>query len=273
MTGGARSATCHTRPVLECVVNVSEGRDAALLSRLDRACGAALLDRHTDPDHHRSVFTLVGEAAVRDLARAAVGLLDLGRHDGAHPRIGVVDVVPFVPLPGASPADAVAARDRYCVWASAELGVPCFAYGPERTLPEVRRAAFADLPPTTGPAMPHPTAGAMAVGAREVLVAYNLWLAQPDLARARTIARELRSPAVRALGLQVGEHVQVSANLVVPEQIGPAQVWDAVASRAPIARAELVGLVPDAVLRAVPRDRWPQLDLGAERTIEARLGL
>ncbi len=265
-------ATCHTRPVLECVVNVSEGRDAALLSQFDRTCGSDLLDRHTDPDHHRSVFTLVGEDAPRHLARAVVAGLDLRRHQGVHPRIGVMDVVPFVPLHGASLADALAARDRYCTWAADELGVPCFAYGPERTLPEVRRSAFVDLAPTTGPPTPHPTAGASAVGAREVLVAYNLWLARPDLAQARAIARDLRSPAVRALGLAVGDEVQVSMNLVAPDHVGPAQVWDAVAARAAIARAEIVGLVPETVLRATPPHRWAELDLAADRTIEARLG-
>ncbi|HYI62423.1 MAG TPA: hypothetical protein VEW93_11540 [Acidimicrobiales bacterium] len=257
--------------MLECVVNVSEGRDADVLAGLDRAAGPGLLDRHTDPDHHRSVFTLVGEEGPRGLARAAVAALDLTSHRGAHPRIGVVDVVPFVPLAGASLAEALGARDRFCAWAAAELGLPSFAYGPERALPAVRRDAFTALAPTAGPTAPHPTAGAVAVGARPVLVAYNLWLARPDLEAARDIARQLRSPAVRALGLQVGSGVQVSMNLVAPDQVGPAAVWDAVAARAPIERAELVGLVPEAVLRAVPRERWAQLDLGADRTIETRL--
>lgn len=257
--------------MLECVVNVSEGRDAGVLARLARACGPALLDVHTDAHHHRSVLTLVGEEAPRALAREAVAALDLGAHSGVHPRIGVVDVVPFVPLGDATVADAVAARDRFCAWAAAELDLPCFAYGPERTLPEVRRHAWHDLAPTTGPARPHPTAGAATVGARPVLVAYNLWLAAPDLALARRLAAALRRPEVRALGLAVGDEVQVSLNLVTPEVVGPAQVWDEVAAEAPIARAELVGLVPEAVLRAAPRGRWAQLDLAEDRTIEARL--
>lgn len=257
--------------MLECVANVSEGRDPDLLARLDRAAGPDLLDRHTDPDHHRSVFTLVGEEAVRRLTRAAVAALDLGPHRGAHPRIGVVDVVPFVPLGRTPEAEAVAARDRYCAWAAAELGLPCFTYGPERPLPEVRRAAFGTLAPTVGPPAPHPTAGAVAVGARGLLVAYNLWLARPDLDLARDLARRLRSPAVRALGLQVGAEVQVSMNLVAPHRVGPAQVWDVVAAHTLIDRAELVGLVPDAVLRGAPRDRWAALDLAEDRTIEARL--
>ena len=257
--------------MLECVVNVSEGRDPAALARLAAAAGDDLLDVHTDPDHHRSVFTLLGEDAPRRLARAAVATLDLSHHDGVHPRIGVLDVVPFVALDGTPAAEARAARDRFCRWAGAELALPCFTYGPERTLPDVRRGAFRDLAPTCGPPRPHPTAGATAVGARPLLVAYNLWLATSDLAQAREIAGAVRAPAVRALGLRVGAEVQVSMNLVDPLHVGPDAVWDEVARRAPVARAELVGLVPAAVLRATPPARWAQLDLAEDRTIEARV--
>jgi glutamate formiminotransferase len=257
--------------VLECVVNVSEGRRAETLDALRRVAGRELLDVHTDADHHRSVLTLVGTEAPRRVTQAAVERLDLREHRGAHPRIGVVDVVPFVPYgDGTTMADAIEARDRFAAWVATELGVPCFLYGPERTLPEVRRDAFGALTPDTGPDHPHPSAGAIAVGARPVLVAYNLWLVEPDLARARRIASELRSPAVRALGLAVGDQVQVSCNLIAPDRVGPADVYDRVAGRAPIARAELVGLAPRAVLDAIDPDRWPELDLAPERTIEAR---
>ena len=271
--------------MLECVVNISEGRDHDALAAIGGAAGPELLDVHLDPDHHRAVLTLVGEEAPRAVAVEAVARLDLGRHRGAHPRIGVVDVVPFVPLQGSAPADAVAARDRFATWIADELGVPAFRYGPlgpltgpgwtgrdgERTLPEVRRHAFEDLAPDAGGPGPHPTAGAVAVGARPVLVAYNLWLAEPDLALARAIAADLRSPAVRALGLQVGGAVQVSMNLIDPTRTGPADVMDAVAAVAPVARAELVGLLPAAVLDATPSTRWEELDLARERTIEARV--
>jgi glutamate formiminotransferase/glutamate formiminotransferase/formiminotetrahydrofolate cyclodeaminase len=151
--------------------------------------------------------------------------------------------------------------------------VPGFAYGPERTLPEVRRLAFRELAPDAGPPRPHPTAGAVAVGARGVLVAWNLWLAEPDLARARAVAAEVRSPEVRALGLAVGERVQVSLNLVDPETVGPAEAWDRVAARVPLAGAELVGLIPQAVLDRTDRARWRRLDLAPERTIEAQLAM
>ena len=144
----------------------------------------------------------------------------------------------------------MAARDSFASWAGAELGLPCFLYGPERTLPEVRRGAFSVLSPDAGPSDPHPTAGACAVGARRPLVAYNLWLESAGLDVARAIARSLRGPAVRALGLPVGDSVQVSMNLVDPLVVGPADVYDQVAAIARIARAELVGLVPRAVLDA-----------------------
>jgi glutamate formiminotransferase len=257
--------------VLECVVNISEGRDREAIEAIASSAGADLLDVHTDADHHRSVLTLIGEAAPRAVARAAVERLDLRSHTGAHPRIGVVDVVPFVALDGSTEADAVAARDAFCTWAGTELGVPCFRYGAERTLPDIRRGAFADLAPDCGPAAPHPRAGAMAVGWRPVLVAYNVWLADPDLGRAKELAASLRSASVRALGLQVGDEVQVSMNLIAPDTTGPGAVVDAIGAVAAVDRCELVGLVPRRILDLEDPARWDELDLGPDRTIEARL--
>jgi glutamate formiminotransferase len=257
--------------VLECVVNVSEGRSRAVLDALAAAAGPDLLDVHVDADHHRAVLTLVGEEAPRGVATEAVARIDLRAHEGAHPRIGALDVVPFAPLEGSTMTDARAARDAFCDWAAATLALPCFRYGPERTLPDVRRHAFADLLPDTGPPAPHPTAGACAVGARPVLVAYNLWLEETDHGLARQVAAAVRGPKVRALGLAVGQRVQVSMNLLDARTVGPADVWDRVSALAPVAGAELVGLVPAAVLEATPAGRWSQLDLDEERTIEARL--
>jgi glutamate formiminotransferase / 5-formyltetrahydrofolate cyclo-ligase len=257
--------------VLECVINISEGRHLGIIEVIARTAGAHLLDVHTDGDHNRSVLTVVGEDTARAVATAAVLALDLRHHDGVHPRLGVVDVVPFVPLGSATLAETVAARDRFGTWMAQDLGVPCFFYGMERSLPEVRRDAFGTLLPDRGPDRPHPTAGATAVGARAVLVAFNLWLEDADLARARTIAATLRSPAVRALGLPVGDHVQVSMNLVDPLVVGPADVYDRVAADAPVARAELVGLLPEAVLHSIDSSRWDALDLAEDRTIENRL--
>jgi glutamate formiminotransferase len=250
---------------------VSEGRRPDVVDAIASTAGADLLDVHRDPWHNRSVLTLVGEAAPRAVAAAAVERLDLGTHDGVHPRIGVVDVVPFVPVVGTDLARAVEARNAFAAWAGSTLGLPCFVYGPERTLPDVRRQAFTALAPAEGPAAPHPTAGACAVGARLPLVAYNLWLEAADLGMAKAVAAELRGPAVRALGLPVGDAVQVSLNLVEPLVVGPAEAYDAVAARARVARAELVGLLPAAVLARVPPGRRPQLDLDETRTVEARL--
>jgi glutamate formiminotransferase len=250
---------------------VSEGRSSVVLDALAAAAGADLLDAHVDPHHHRAVLTLVGEDAPRAVAAETTRRIDLRRHAGAHPRLGAVDVVPFVPLSGSAMADALAARDRFSAWLASELGVPAFRYGGDGpSLPEVRRSARRRRPDTGGP-LPHPTAGATAVGARGVLVAYNLVLAEADLRRARTVATAVRGPAVRALGLRVGDEVQVSMNLVAPAEVGPAEAFDAVAAHTAVARAELVGLLPESVLHAVDRDRWEGLDLAAGRTIEARL--
>jgi len=263
-------------PVLECVVNVSEGRDGDVISALAAAGGTCLLDVHSDPHHHRSVLTLAGdgvEGAVRAVAAEAVARLDLRTHVGAHPRLGVLDVVPFVPLGGSTLDDAIAARDRFLVWAESELGLPGFAYGPERSLPDVRRAAFGSLAPSAGPKAPHPTAGAVCVGARPVLVAYNVWLGGGvDEDEARRVAASVRVPgAVRALGLDVGGRAQVSMNLVDPLRVGPAPAFDAVRARAAVDGAELVGLLPAAVLDAIPPERWVELDVGWSQTIESRL--
>lgn len=257
-------------------MNVSEGRDEVQLAALTEAAGDDLLDLHRDPHHHRSVFTLVGERAARAVASSALERFDLRHHEGAHPRLGIVDVVPFVALAGSAPSDALAARDAFAAWLADEHGVPCFLYGPERPLPEVRRHAFRELAPDHGPPTPHPTAGATAVGARPVLVAYNVWLSTPDLALARRVAAEVRGPGLRSLGLAVGPRVQVSMNLVDPLRVGPADAYDRVvvavrSAGEAVAGAELVGLVPQAVLTATDEARWAELDLTPDRTIEARI--
>jgi glutamate formiminotransferase len=263
--------------VLECVVNISEGRDLTLIERIGAAAADGLLDTHSDPHHNRSVLTLVGEEAARAVATAAVQVLDLRTHEGVHPRLGVVDVVPFVALDGSQPADATAARDRFAAWFASTHGVPCFYYGDERTLPDVRRSAFHPLLPDTGPPSPHPTAGATAVGQRGVLVAYNVWITGVDAPAARRIAAAVRTGEIRALGLEVGPRLQVSMNLVDPRNVGPAQAHDRVSAAARdagavVEGAELVGLIPAEVLAAVPKHRWSALDLSPDQTIEARLG-
>jgi len=292
--------------LVECVVNISEGRNRATIDAVRDAGGSAVLDVHSDPDHHRSVLTLGGpldlvEVSARGVVTAAVAHIDLRDHTGVHPRLGAADVVPFVPLPCPNPAASavsgpaddqrwslvLSARQRFAEWAGTELAVPCFLYGPERSLPDIRRTAFHPLPPDTGPSSPHPTAGATAVGARTVLIAYNVWIAgRPDeepasarahaLSVARALAHRMRSPGVRCLGLPVGDGAQVSFNLTDPGSTPVAGVYDAVAAGArsmgcSVLRGELVGLVPADTLATTPRHRWSELDLDENRTIEGRI--
>jgi glutamate formiminotransferase len=280
--------------LVECVVNVSEGRDLDVLSQLAAAAGPALLDLHRDPDHNRSVLTLAGPAeavaeGARSLAAATVARLDLREHAGAHPRLGVLDVVPFVPYePGGLPPEdlsaAVVLRDEFARWIGAELGVPSFLYGPlpggrARTLPAIRRHAFGaaeagGLTPDDGPAVPDPRTGATAVGARPVLVAYNVWVSSVEVAR--RVAPLVRRAEVRALSLAVGARAQVSCNLIEPARYGPGVLYDAVAALVTqaggtVQGGELVGLLPEVVLTAVPASRWRELGLSEEATVESRL--
>jgi glutamate formiminotransferase len=271
--------------VFECVINVSEGRSLDLLDDLHVAAGASLRDLHADAFHNRSVFTLINdpEPLIRDV-RALIGesfeSLDLRTHEGVHPRFGVVDVVPFVALAPENPSRAVDLRDETAEWIGETLDVPVFLYGPVdgaiRTLPEVRTRAFVELVPDFGPAAASPKLGAVAVGARPILVAWNLWLSGVSRDETRVIVKSIRRREVRALALRTGEQMQVSCNLIEPLAVGPGRVYDEVVGLLPeggeIDRAELVGLVPRAVLEFEERARWGQLGLSDEQTIEARLG-
>lgn len=247
--------------VLVSPVNISEGRGGSALDRILAVARPSLLDVHSDVHHNRSVVTVVEP---RTLTRTAVELLDLREHAGVHPRFGVVDVVPFVPFGNATMRDAVMARDSFIAWLRDELGVPGAAYGEGAvSLPELRRSV---LPGMSG----HASAGVVCVGARGPLVAYNVWV-DVDLTTAQRVAKAVRSPAIRALGFPVGDRIQVSMNLVAPLTVGPAEAYDAVAALAPVSGAELVGLLPEAALRVIPEERWAELDLAVDRTVEARL--
>jgi glutamate formiminotransferase len=270
--------------VLECVINISEGRNLELLSDLRAAGGPSLRDLHADEFHNRSVFTLINDPEplsrdVHALISASYDALDLRLHEGVHPRFGVVDVVPFVALAPVEPARAVELRDRTAQWISETFGVPTFLYGPVdgviRTLPDVRRRAFDGLPPDFGATSVSPKLGAVAVGARPILVAWNIWLSDVSRDETRALAKAVRRSEVRSLAFRAGEFTQVSCNLIDPMVVGPSAVYDEVAARLPeggeIVRAELVGLVPFAVLDAVDRRRWAQLGLSEDQTIESRL--
>ena len=267
--------------MLEAVPNVSEGRDASAIDEIGRAFGsrAALLDTHSDADHHRSVFTLAAEhdalveSLVAGVARA-LELVDLRLHDGVHPRVGAVDVVPLVPL---APADMDAAKTAALSVAdrlAADLGLPVYLYGEvgggrrpaffrRGGLDELeRRLESGELVPERGPAKIDPGRGAVLVGARPPLVAYNVDLATSDVAIARAIAAIVREsggglPGVQAIGLFLPRsgRVQVSMNVLDLERSPLHEVVERVAGEAAahgvgIAGGELVGLVPERVLRA-----------------------
>ena len=279
--------------MIECVPNVSEGRDQRVLDALAAACGSSLLDLHVDGDHHRSVLTLAGPGvddaarAVQALALAVGDTLDLTAHRGVHPRFGALDVVPFVALDGSSPADAIVAAREFAAWVVGALDVPVFLYGhadPEhRTLPATRRDAFTRRAPDLGPTTPHPSLGTIAVGARAVLVAVNCELDRDDVALARSIAHTIRErdgglPGVRALGLMLASrgHAQVSMNLVALERTGLQPACERVralarAAGVDVARVELVGLLPAAELERCDREFLEWSAIGPDQTIEARL--
>jgi glutamate formiminotransferase / 5-formyltetrahydrofolate cyclo-ligase len=274
-------------PLLQCVPNVSEGRDTTVIDTLGRAIDATaarLVDVHRDSDHHRSVFTFLGP--VRDvedgavaLTRAAIRLVDLTKHRGVHPRVGAVDVIPFVPMRGASMADAVAAAHRVGRTVAAACGVPVFFYGEaargplRRELPILRRGGFEGLAtrladpawrPDEGSAAPHPTAGVTVIGARGPLIAFNAVLDSADVDVAAGIARVLREssgglPAVRAMGvlLQSRGRAQVSMNLLEYRRTAVALVAQRLQDEARrrgshVVEYELVGCAPADAL-----DDWP----------------
>jgi glutamate formiminotransferase len=276
--------------VLECVPNVSEGRRREVLDALSDACGSALLDRHVDADHHRSVFTLASPAtedAVRALARAVADRIDLSDHVGVHPRLGALDVVPFVALAGSTLTDAVDAARAFGAWMADVLGVPVFFYDAadteRRALPAARRDAFTARAPDVGPSAPHPALGAVAVGARDPLVAVNCELARDDLALARDIATRVRErdgglPGVRALGLHLDSvgRAQVSMNLVALERTGLQDACRAVealarAAGTAVGRVELVGLLPASELARCDDEFRAWSGIGPDDTVEARL--
>jgi glutamate formiminotransferase len=260
--------------------NVSEGRDADVVATIAAAFGPGLLDVHTDPDHHRSAYTLAGApgelaGAVMAGAARAVELVRLDGHEGVHPRVGALDVAPIVHLApaerGAACAEALLLADRLAT----ELALPVFLYGElggGRTRAELRRGGLptlaarmrdGDLVPDFGPPVPHPSAGAALVAARPPLVAFNLVLEDPaGLEQARAIAACIRErgpeglPGVRAIGLALARRgaAQVSTNIDDPARTTPAQVLTAVARHAAVAEAELVGLAPEAALADWPAD-------------------
>lgn len=270
--------------LVECVPNFSEGRRSAVIDAIAKAVvsvpGVHLLDRSSDADHNRSVLTFAGEAdpvsaAMESAVAVAVDRIDLAAHEGQHPRIGAVDVVPFVPIGDTSMEECIELAKRFGQRVADRFGIPVYLYAraasrAERTvLADIRRPQFEGLrdqiaqpgwEPDFGPARLHPRAGAMAVGARPFLIAYNIELDSSELELARRIAHRIRErsgglPRVQALGLWLEERgrAQVSMNLLDFTVTPLWQVWEAVeglaaAQGVAIRQSELVGLVPEAAL-------------------------
>ncbi len=294
-------------PWLECVPNVSEGRDHAVIDglagRLASTPGVRLLDVHRDADHHRSVFTMAGEAtaltgAVVALCEEALRTIDLARHHGAHPRIGAVDVVPFIPLGASTMADAVAAARATAAAVAQRFSIPVLLYEEaasaphRRRLEQVRRGRFEGLAeklrqpgwrPDFGPDAPHPSFGAVAIGARRLLVAYNINLATDRLEVGTAVAAAVRAssgglPHVKAMALPLPARglVQVSMNLTDVDQTPMGVVFDAVTREAArygvtVAESEVVGLVPAAALAAVAATSLRIAGWQASKILETRL--
>lgn len=291
---------------IECVPNFSEGQDRSSLDCLQRAIelkDVLVLDRHSDVDHHRSVFTLAGPAAsitqaVLAAARIAVDRIDLSRHRGAHPRVGAVDVVPLVPLEGTGHQACIATATEIANRLWTELEIPVYFYGAaarcrdRRKLEVVRKHGFENLallasngtlaPDVGGPFL-HPTAGACCVGVRDFMIAFNVLLAARDARSAKRIARRVREssgglPGVKALGLYLASRgmAQISMNVTRLDQTPLHIAFEAVREEAArvglrVVGTELVGLAPHYALKAAAEAGVDVPSLHSDAVIENRL--
>lgn len=293
--------------VIECIPNVSEGRRpdviAAIADAIAATAGVRLLDRSSDASHNRSVFTLAGSAegverAVMALFERAIAAIDLRTHTGEHPRLGAVDVVPFVPIEGVTMAECVELAKRVGAAVGARFGVPVYLYEEASTNPlrknleDIRRGEFEGLAarmasegwaPDFGPAVPHPTAGATVIGARTALIAYNINLATDRVDVARKIAAAIRHSSggyryVKAAGFKIEDRgiVQVSMNLTNYEKTPIFRVFETVKREAArygiaILESEIVGLVPAAALQATAEFYLQIAGFTADQVLEHRL--
>ena len=293
--------------LIECVPNVSEGRRTDVIDRLveaiGRVPGARLLDRSSDPAHNRSVLTLAGEpaavkSAVLVLFEKAIAEIDLRTHTGEHPRLGAVDVVPFVPIEGATMDDCVTVARETGEEIARRFQVPVYLYeeaasrADRKNLEDIRRGQFEGLAhkmsrpewaPDFGPSTPHPSAGASVIGARMPLIAYNINLATNRLEVARKIAAAVRFSSggfryVKAMGVALEDRgiVQVSMNLTNYEKTPILRVFDAVSREAQrhgvaVLDSEIVGLVPAAALMAAARQVLQLEQFTPAQILETRL--
>lgn len=291
-------------PLIECVPNFSEGRDSAVIDAIVAAITAArgrVLDASLDTSHHRAVITFVAEAhdivgAAFAAIRTARDRIDLRQHHGVHPRIGATDVVPFIPLEGATMTDCVAAARTLADRVGHELLIPVYLYDqaaqrPEyRNLSDVRHGGTAALIetigttrlPDAGPATLHPTAGAVAIGARQFLGAFNVFVGPAEhLPIAKAIARDLRAssgglPGVKALGLIVDGQAQVSMNVTDLDAVSLHMAFDTVADAArargiAVTHSEIIGLVPQRTIERGFTDRIQLRDSRDTISLEHRI--
>lgn len=271
--------------IVECIPNISEGRRQDVLDACSQAVslsGARLLDVKPDPSHNRTVYTFAGEpavvrAAVHALFDAALPAIDLRQHTGEHPRMGAVDVVPFVPIEGVTMTDCVNMAREVGAELAAKHQLPVYLYEEaasqpsRRNLEDVRRGEFeglakkmahAEWQPDFGPSQPHPSAGATVIGARMPLIAYNINLATNRLDVAKKIATAVRHSSgglkfVKAMGIELGDReiVQVSMNLTNYEKTPVFRVFELVKREAArygvtVLESEIIGLIPQAALTA-----------------------
>ena len=293
--------------VVECIPNVSEGRRADVIDRMAEAIastpGVRLLDRSSDGSHNRSVFTFAGDK--ESVMRAALALferavtdIDLRTHKGEHPRLGAVDVVPFVPIEGVTMAECVDLAKSVGAAVAEQLNLPVYLYEEASTNPlrknleDIRRGEFEGLAakmatvgwaPDFGPRAPHPTAGASVIGARMALIAYNINLATDRLDVAKKIAAGIRHSSggfryVKAAGFKLDDRgiVQVSMNLTNYEKTPIFRVFEAVKREAArygvsILESEIVGLVPSAALNAAAEFYLQIAGFKPEQVLENKL--
>ncbi len=270
--------------IIECVPNISEGRRADVVGRVvdavQRVRGARLLDYSSDASHNRSVITMAGDAAplkdaVLAIFETAVPEIDLRTHDGEHPRLGAVDVVPFVPIDGVTMEECIALAKETARIVAERFALPVYLYEEassnplRKNLEDIRRGEFEGLgakmatdgwAPDYGPSTPHPTAGASVIGARMPLIAYNINLATDRLDVVKKIAAAIRFSSggfryVKAMGVTLADRgiVQVSINLTNYEKTPMLRVFEAVKHEAErygvnVLESEIVGLVPSAAL-------------------------
>jgi glutamate formiminotransferase len=294
--------------LFECVPNFSEGRRPDIVEQIVEAArsvsGVRVLDLHSDEDHNRSVLTLAGDGealseGVFAAIKVATELIDLRQHSGEHPRLGATDVVPFIPLHGSTMKEAIGLAERLGERIASELKIPVYLYeeaarDPSRqNLEQIRKKGFEELrdvistdpsrAPDLGPGEIHPSAGAVVVGARGPLIAYNIYLGTTDLSVAKAIAKAIRHSSgglryVKALGIDIPARgqVQVSMNLTNFKRSAIYTVFELVRSMADrygvrITDSEVVGLVPLEALTDTARFYLQLHDFNPEQILELRM--